>query len=227
MVTFVENILAILPKQVEKASIGCAVVSWDEVTKSPTEVTDEVAKPEDTEAGRVYSSSKLLITDPDGEVCLYTKAEHLCEVLSFLRDHSQARFRSMVDICGVDYPERNERFEVVYLLLSTKYNARIRVKVCVDEYTPVPSVTYIFRAAGWFEREVWDMYGVYFEGHPDLRRILTDYGFEGHPLRKDFPLTGYTEVRYDDSEKRVVSEAVEVSQEFRAFQYSSPWPIQA
>jgi NADH/F420H2 dehydrogenase subunit C len=217
MVTFVENILAILPKQVEKASIGCAVASWDEVTGLP-EVSSSVEK------------GKLLITDANGdngEVCLYTKAEHLCEVLSFLRDHSQARFRSMVDICGVDYPEREKRFEVVYLLLSTKYNARIRVKVCVDEYTPVPSVTSIYRAAGWFEREVWDMYGVYFEGHPDLRRILTDYGFEGHPLRKDFPLTGYTEVRYDDSEKRVVSEAVEVSQEFRAFQYSSPWPIQA
>jgi NADH/F420H2 dehydrogenase subunit C len=217
MVTFVENILTILPKQVEKASIGCAIssASWEGVAKK------------EVEAGRVYPPSKLLITDADGEVCLYTKAEHLCEVLSFLRDHSQARFRSMVDICGVDYPERDQRFEVVYLLLSTKYNARIRVKVSVDEYTPVPSVTPIFRAAGWFEREVWDMYGVYFEGHPDLRRILTDYGFEGHPLRKDFPLTGYTEVRYDDSEKRVVSEAVEVSQEFRAFQYSSPWPIQA
>jgi NADH-quinone oxidoreductase subunit C len=226
MVAFVENILAILPKQVEKASIGC-IASTDTNAGGPK--LDQRGAPwgAGVRGGQVSCEGKLLVTDADGEVCVYTKAEHLCEVLSFLRDHSQARFRSMVDIAGVDYPERSQRFEVVYILLSVKYNARIRVKVSVDEYTPVPSVTSIYRAAGWFEREVWDMFGVYFEGHPDLRRILTDYGFEGHPLRKDFPLTGYTEVRYDDSEKRVVSEPVEVSQEFRAFQYSSPWPIQS
>jgi NADH/F420H2 dehydrogenase subunit C len=224
MVAFVENILAILPKQLEKASIGC-VASSD---SSDTEGTYGTAGgPWGTRDGSVSCGGKLLVTDAHGEVCMYTKVEHLSEVLSFLRDHSQARFRLMVDIAGVDYPERSQRFEVVYILLSVKYNARIRVKVSVDEYTPVPSVTSIYRAAGWFEREVWDMFGVYFSGHSDLRRILTDYGFEGHPLRKDFPLTGYTEVRYDDSEKRVVSEPVEVSQEFRAFQYSSPWPIQA
>jgi NADH/F420H2 dehydrogenase subunit C len=210
MVGFVENISKILPKQIEKATIGRHTFVGSESFQSIETM-----------------SEKDLETLKSGEVCLYTKPDHLCSVLTFLRDHSQARFRLMVDIAGVDYPERAERFEVVYILLSPKYNARMKVKVSVDEYTSVPSVTSIFRAAGWFEREVWDMYGVYFTGHEDLRRILTDYGFEGHPLRKDFPLTGYTEVRYDDSEKRVVSESVEVSQEFRAFQYSSPWPIQA
>jgi len=129
----------------------------------------------------------------------------------------------MTDLCAVDYPERKARFEIVYNLISIRYNTRIRVKTSVDEVTPVDSVCDIFQAANWWEREVWDLFGVFFSNHPDLRRILTDYGFEGHPLRKDFPLSGYVEVRYDETQKRVVCEPVELSQEFRAFDFSSPW----
>jgi len=129
----------------------------------------------------------------------------------------------LIDICGVDYPEKEARFEVVYNLLSIKYNSRIRVKVVVDELTPIDSVTSIYNSAGWYEREVWDLYGVFFSNHPDLRRILTDYGFDGHPLRRDFPLTGHTEVRYDEAEKRIVTEPVELAQEFRVFDFASPW----
>jgi len=129
----------------------------------------------------------------------------------------------LIDICGVDYPEKEARFEVVYNLLSIKYNSRIRVKVAVDELTPIDSVTSIYNSAGWYEREVWDLYGVFFSNHPDLRRILTDYGFDGHPLRRDFPLTGHTEVRYDEAEKRIVTEPVELAQEFRVFDFASPW----
>lgn len=143
--------------------------------------------------------------------------------LTFLRDDTNCLFKILVDVCGVDYPEREERFEVVYHLLSLKHNQRIRVKVSTDEDTPVPSVVGVFSTANWFEREVWDLYGVFFSDHPDLRRILTDYGFEGHPLRKDFPLTGYVEVRYDDEQKRVVYEPVKLTQEFRRFDFLSPW----
>jgi NADH-quinone oxidoreductase subunit C len=132
-------------------------------------------------------------------------------------------FKELVDLCGVDYPERERRFEVVYHLLSLKNNQRIRVKVETDESTPVPSVVELFSTAGWFEREAWDMYGIYFADHPDLRRILTDYGFEGHPLRKDFPLTGHVELRYDDEQKRVVYEPVRLRQDFRTFDFLSPW----
>jgi NADH-quinone oxidoreductase subunit C len=129
----------------------------------------------------------------------------------------------LVDVCGVDYPDRPERFDVVYNLLSLKLNQRIRVKVTTDEDNAVPSVTAVFSAAGWFEREAWDLFGIYFADHPDLRRLLTDYGFEGHPLRKDFPLTGYVEVRYDEDQKRVVYEPVRLKQEFRSFDFVSPW----
>jgi NADH-quinone oxidoreductase subunit C len=128
-----------------------------------------------------------------------------------------------MDVCGADYPTRDERFDVVYNLLSIRYNLRVRVKVTTDEDTAVPSVTSIFSAAGWFERETWDLFGIYFDGHPDLRRIMTDYGFEGHPLRKDFPLTGYVELRYDDEQKRVVYEPVKLTQDFRSFDFLSPW----
>lgn len=141
----------------------------------------------------------------------------------FLRDHTQSQFKQVVDVCGVDYPRKPFRFEVVYNLLSHQHNARIRVKTYADETTPVPSVTPLFIGADWFERETWDMYGIFFAGHPDLRRILTDYGFEGHPLRKDFPLSGYVEVRYDDEVKRVVAEPVELTQEYRKFDLGSPW----
>ena len=132
-------------------------------------------------------------------------------------------FVNLTDICGVDYPSRDKRFEVVYHFLSPKQNMRIRVKLKADDETPVPSIVEVFPGAEWFEREIYDMYGVLFSGHPDLRRILTDYGFDGYPLRKDFPLTGYVEVRYDDEKKRVVYEPVRLNQEFRDFDFMSPW----
>lgn len=158
-----------------------------------------------------------------GELTITVKREEIVAALRFLRDDSQAQFWNIIDLCGVDFPERSERFEVVYHLLSPRLNARIRVKTSTDEATPVPSVTSIYPGANWFEREAWDMYGILFSGHPDLRRLLTDYGFEGHPLRKDFPLTGYVEVRYDDEVKRVVYEPVNLRQEFRDFDFESPW----
>ena len=128
-----------------------------------------------------------------------------------------------MDLFAVDYPTKENRFELIYCLLSTKYNSRIKIKTFVDELTPVESIVDLYQSANWLEREVWDMHGVYIEQHPDLRRILTDYGFEGYPLRKDFPLSGYNEVRYDDSQKRVIYEPVELTQEFRVFQFNSPW----
>lgn len=158
-----------------------------------------------------------------GELMIYTQPKHLCALMNSLKNHTNSQFKVLSDLCAVDYPERVNRFEIVYNLLSLRYNSRIRVKTQVDELTPVPSVTSIFSAAGWFEREVWDLYGVYFSNHPDLRRILTDYGFEGHPMRKDFPLSGYVEVRYDDEQKRVVTEPLEMTQEFRSFNFTSPW----
>jgi NADH-quinone oxidoreductase subunit C len=158
-----------------------------------------------------------------GELSLTVKAASIVKVLSFLKDDSGCLFKQLVDVCGVDWPGREQRFDVVYHLLSMKHNQRVRVKVATDEETPVPSVTGVFSSANWFEREVWDMYGVMFADHPDLRRILTDYGFEGHPLRKDFPLTGYVEMRYDDETKRVVYEPVKLVQDFRSFDFLSPW----
>ncbi|MFP1631408.1 NADH-quinone oxidoreductase subunit C [Zhengella sp. ZM62] len=158
-----------------------------------------------------------------GELTLEAEAGDIVNVLTFLRDDVQCQFVSFIDVCGADYPARARRFDVVYHLLSPRQNMRVRVKVQTDEDTPVPSITGIFPGAEWFERETYDMYGVLFTGHPDLRRILTDYGFEGHPLRKDFPLTGYWEVRWDDEVKRVVYEPVELKQEFRNFDFLSPW----
>jgi len=158
-----------------------------------------------------------------GELIVWTVPGSLAALLTMLRDDPRCQFNMLTDICGVDYPERAQRFEVVYNLLSLPNNLRIRVKVATDEATPVPSVASIYRAAGWFEREAWDLYGIFFSGHDDLRRLLTDYGFEGHPLRKDFPLTGYVEVRYDEEQKRVVYEKVKLTQEFRSFDFLSPW----
>jgi NADH-quinone oxidoreductase subunit C len=158
-----------------------------------------------------------------GELTLQADAARIIEVLKFLHDDADCRFVSFIDICGADYPEREKRFDVVYHLLSPYKNTRVRVKVQVDEASEVPSAVEIFPAADWFEREVYDLYGVVFSGHPDLRRILTDYGFSGHPLRKDFPVTGYVEVRYDDEKKRVVYEPVKLVQEMRQFDYLSPW----
>jgi len=158
-----------------------------------------------------------------GELTISVPATSIRRVLGFLRDDPNMLFKELVDLCGVDYPERERRFDVVYHLLSLKHNQRIRVKVETDENTPVPSVVELYSTAGWFEREAWDMYGIYFADHPDLRRILTDYGFEGHPLRKDFPLTGHVELRYDDEQKRVVYEPVKLRQDFRTFDFLSPW----
>ncbi|CAF2073460.1 unnamed protein product [Rotaria magnacalcarata] len=144
-------------------------------------------------------------------------------VMAFLKDHTNAQFSSLVDITAIDVPTRVYRFEIVYNLLSLRYNSRVRVKTYTDELAPIASITDIFDAANWMEREVWDMYGVYFTNHPDLRRILTDYGFEGHPMRKDFPLPGYTEVRYDEEQRRVVIEPIELSQDYRKFDLNTPW----
>lgn len=157
------------------------------------------------------------------ELMLSTYPQSVLRVLTFLRDDSQCLFKTLVDLCGADYPDREQRLEVVYNLLSLKHNLRIRVKVATDEETPVPSASALFMSAEWNEREAWDMYGIFFADHPDLRRLLTDYGFEGHPMRKDFPLTGYVEVRYDDEQKRVVYEPVKLTQDFRTFDFLSPW----
>ena len=158
-----------------------------------------------------------------GELTLQAEAAHIIDVLKFLHDDADCRFVSFIDLCGADYPEREKRFDVVYHLLSPYKNTRLRVKVQVDEASEVPSAVEVFPAADWFEREVYDLYGVVFTNHPDLRRILTDYGFSGHPLRKDFPVTGHVEVRYDDEKKRVVYEKVKLIQEMRQFDYLSPW----
>jgi NADH-quinone oxidoreductase subunit C len=158
-----------------------------------------------------------------GELCIRVECEALPRVLGFLRDDPKCRFNVLCDICGVDYPDRPLRFEVVYNLLSLSLNQRIRIKVETDEEHPVPSAVELFSSAGWWEREAWDLFGIYFAGNPDLRRILTDYGFDGHPLRKDFPLTGYVEMRYDERQKRVVYEPVRLPQEFRSFDFLSPW----
>lgn len=158
-----------------------------------------------------------------GDLTLVVQASDIVYALTYLRDDPACAFRCFIDICGVDYPQRERRFDVVYHLLSLRHNCRIRLKVETDETTPVPSAIEVFPAANWFEREAYDLYGILFSGHPDLRRLLTDYGFEGHPLRKDFPLTGFVEVRYDQDEARVVYEPVKLTQEFRNFDFLSPW----
>ena len=158
-----------------------------------------------------------------GELTVRVAPGDIVPFVRFLRDDPRLAFINLTDVCGVDWPARERRFDVVYHLLSPRQNARIRIKVMIDETTPVPSITPVFPGADWFEREAYDFYGILFTGHPDLRRILTDYGFEGHPLRKDFPLTGFVEVRYDDEQKRVVYEPVRLAQEFRDFDFLSPW----
>jgi len=157
------------------------------------------------------------------ELVLRVTRDGLLPVLALLRDEPRLRFEQLMDLCGVDHPERGERFEVVYNLLSLTYNRRVRLVVSTDEATPVPSVVGLWPCATWYEREAWDLYGIVFEGQPDLRRLLTDYGFEGHPLRKDFPLTGHVEVRYDETRKQVVYEPVALTQDFRNFDFLSPW----
>lgn len=169
--------------------------------------------------GSVIASTEVTY----GELTLLTTPAAVIELLTFLRDDVQCGFVCIIDVCGVDYPQREKRFDVVYHLLSPRQNLRIRVKLSVAEDEPVPSATAVYPGADWFEREAWDLYGIMFTGHPDMRRILTDYGFEGHPLRKDFPTTGFVEVRYDDNAKRVIYEPVELKQEFRNFDFLSPW----
>jgi len=158
-----------------------------------------------------------------GELTITARADKIVTILTFLRDEGNFKFAQLSDICGVDYPERSKRFDVVYHLLSLKHNVRIRIKVQADDEVPVPSVVGVYPCANWYEREVWDMYGVMFDGHPDLRRLLSDYGFQGHALRKDFPLSGYVELRYSEEERRVVYEPVKLQQEFRDFDFMSPW----
>ncbi len=158
-----------------------------------------------------------------GELTIMVERARIKEIAQFLRDDPAWRFKILIDICGADYPEREERFEVVYHVLSVYENLRVRLKLCTDAASTVPSIVGIFPAANWYEREAYDLYGILFEGHPDLRRLLTDYGFRGHPLRKDFPLTGFVEVRYDEEQKRVVYEPVKLPQEFRSFDFLSPW----
>ena len=158
-----------------------------------------------------------------GELVVTVRREAILRVLTFLRDDARCLFQQLMDVCGADYPARPERLEVVYNLLSLKHNRRIRLKLTTIEGVPVPSATAVFVGANWFEREVWDMFGVLFSDHPDLRRILSDYGFDGHPLRKDFPLTGYVELRYDNEQKRLVFEPVKLTQDFRTFDFLSPW----
>jgi NADH-quinone oxidoreductase subunit C len=185
-------------------------------------LTDEALE---TLGAHIKAASDGAVTDyavAFNELTLHAPAERIIGLLTFLRDDADCRFHQLIDLCGVDYPERPKRFDVVYHLLSMTRNQRVRVKVQTNEATAVPSITPLFRGADWFEREAFDLLGIYFDGHPDLRRILTDYGFQGHPLRKDFPMTGYVEVRYDDAQKRVVYEPVKIT-EFRDFDFLSPW----
>ena len=173
--------------------------------------------------GAVLADQVIATSVVHGELMVTVRAQHMVKILIFLRDDPLCLFKVLVDICGADFPERPQRFDVVYNLLSLVHNQRVRVKVEADDQTPVPSVTGVHNSANWFEREAWDMYGIMFAEHPDLRRLLTDYGFEGHPLRKDFPLTGFVEVRYDEERKRVVYDPVKLPQEFRTFDFLSPW----
>ncbi|KAG6869189.1 hypothetical protein C0993_012288 [Termitomyces sp. T159_Od127] len=212
-----------------RASRGLKTIALTSVPTSPNPTVSKYA--ENTEALHTYGSY-LIQSLPKfiqqfsvlkDELTLYTAPSGIIPVLTFLRDHSQCQFKSVMDISGVDFPEREKRFEVVYHLLSIKHQGRIRVKTYAGEADHVPSACEVFRGADWYEREAWDLYGIFFSNHPDLRRILTDYGFEGHPLRKDFPLTGYTEVRYDEERKRVVYEPLQLTQAFRNFESLSPW----
>ncbi len=183
-----------------------------------------IVTPEFQEAVNAALGADLLASTVEhGQLIVIVPAERIVPVLTVLRDDPQFLFEQLIDVCGVDYPDRPQRFEVVYTLLSVSLNRRLRVKVATDEDTPVPSAVPVYPSANWFERETWDMFGIFFADHPDLRRILTDYGFDGHPMRKDFPLTGYVELRYDPDQRRVVYEPVKLTQDFRTFDFTSPW----
>jgi NADH-quinone oxidoreductase subunit C len=175
------------------------------------------------EIRRALGADILELSAALGEAQVLVPRTRIADVLRVLRDDPALAMSQLMDVCGADYPERPERFDVVYNLLSLRHNTRVRVKLHTLENTPVPSVVEVYKGAGWFEREAWDLFGISFSGNPDMRRILTDYGFEGHPLRKDFPLTGYVEVRYDEVQKRVVYEPVKLPQDFRNFDFLSPW----
>ena len=171
----------------------------------------------------ILSGDVIDIRIVQDEITIEGRVTTLLKVLSFLRDDAKCQFKQLIDLCGVDYPDKNPRFHVVYHLLSCRHNQRVRLQVVTREEDPVPSVVKLFSAADWYERETWDMFGITFSDHPDLRRLLTDYGFDGHPLRKDFPLSGFVEVRYDEEKKRVVYEPVHLTQEYRQFDFMSPW----
>ncbi len=173
----------------------------------------------ETHLGEAISAANII----NGELTLEANREDIIKVISFLRDDPICKFSSLIDICGVDYPARARRFDVVYHMLSMAHNTRIRIKITTDEIVPVQTITSLFPNANWYEREAFDMYGILFNEHPDLRRLLTDYGFEGYPLRKDFPLSGFVEVRYDEERKSVVYEPVNLPQEYRSFDFMSPW----
>ncbi len=180
---------------------------------------NELAETISSSIGKSISSHVIT----NNELILSISSDKIIEVLTFLRDDSSCQFKVLVDICGVDFPEREIRYEVIYNLLSLTHNQRIRLKVMTNSENSIPSVFGVYSTAAWYEREVWDMFGIVFSKHPDLRRILTDYGFEGHPLRKDFPLSGFVEVRYSENENKVVYEPVKLNQEFRNFDFMSPW----
>ncbi|XP_070155618.1 NADH dehydrogenase [ubiquinone] iron-sulfur protein 3, mitochondrial [Polyergus mexicanus] len=213
--------------------IRCNTTTASENTEKP-ETRPTVRKPSHIDVNRLINFGRYIsdclpkyiqqvqLTAGD-ELELLIAPEGIIPICAFLKDHHNTQFVNLSDITALDVPSRQYRFELVYNLLSLRYNSRIRVKTYTDELTPVDSINSVFKAADWYEREVWDMFGVFFSNHPDLRRILTDYGFEGHPLRKDFPLSGYVEVRYDDEQKRVVIEPLELAQEFRKFELSAPW----
>jgi len=201
-----------------------------EARVAPVRVQDLEKRKQLAEFGRYVGENlpkyvqKIWVTHTD-ELDVMIAPEGILPVLAFLKDHHNAQFTNIIDIAGMDVPTRQYRFELIYNLLSVRFNARIRVRTYTDELTPVDSSCEIFKGSNWYEREVYDMYGVFYQNHPDLRRILTDYGFEGHPQRKDFPLSGYVEVRYDDEVKRVVVEPLEMTQEFRKFDLQSPWEV--
>lgn len=208
---FLRAILESVPKWIQSASF---VRPERKLLSSDLSETDISSTPTVSHSTFPYEPPVILFT---------VYPQYIVPFCRFCRDHLNTQQKMLVDLTAIDYPSREARFVVVYNLCSHAYNCRLRVKTNVDEVTPLESCTHVFSSASWWEREAWDMFGIFFSNHPDLRRILTDYGFTGHPLRKDFPLSGYTEVRYDDSEKRVISEAVQLSQEFRSFDFSSPW----
>lgn len=171
----------------------------------------------------LYPSGILKVFIENNEMELHVRKEHLLNFFKLVKDHSWTQFKVVSDIIAVDYPGRSNRFDIIYQILSQRYNSRMNVLVSIGELSSIPSITSLYKGASWYEREVWDLFGIFFEGHPDLRRILTDYSFEGHPLRKDFPLTGYFEIFYDDTQKRIVYEPVSLVQEYRYFTFNNPW----